>query len=131
MKIKKNGSDEPFVWVDQGNGKGERVARNVGDYVDMKNKLNDAKVKYIIQDYGNFDTQIIKDSVKKKLGCMIVVRWWKEPGSKDTHAIIIQDCNDEKLTLFDPNDIEYNYTVSWNWLRSYWTGYVLVIEGSK
>jgi hypothetical protein len=121
---------EPYVWVDHGNYK-EKVHRGPGDYTAMKQKLDAANVKYRIQETGIFKTDIIKYAVKDKFGCMIVVNNWSGNSPTVPHAVCIQDYDDDKLVIFDPNDLEHNYHITWNWFRSHWTGYVLVVEGSK
>lgn len=121
---------EPYVWVDYG-GRKVKVQRNLGDYVAMKQKLDEANVKYQIQETGIFKTEIIRYAIKSKLGCMIVVKNWYGTSSTEPHAVCIQDYDNDKLVLFDPNNININFHVSWQWLGEHWTGYVLVIEGTK
>jgi len=119
---------EPYVWVNYGDY-WLKVHRSPGDYVAMKQKLDEAKVKYQIQETGIFKTDIIGYAIRNKLGCMIVVNNWVN--TSETHAVCIQDYDDEKLTIFDPNNLKCNYYVTWGWMTQHWTGYVLVIEGEK
>lgn len=126
---KKHWVIEPYVWVNYGTY-WLKVHRSPGDYVAIKQKLDEAKVKYQIQESGIRKTDIISYAIRNKLGCMIVVNDWTEK-STTTHAMCIQDYDNEKVVLFDPNNLKYNYHVTWDWMTKYWTGYVLVIEGVK
>lgn len=126
---KKHWVIEPYVWVNYGTY-WRKVHRSPGDYVAIKQKLDEAKVKYQIQESGIRKTDIISYAIRNKLGCMIVVKDWT--GQTGTaHAVCIQDYDERKVVLFDPNNLKYNYHVNWEWMTQYWTGYVLVIEGVK
>lgn len=121
---------EPYVWVNHGSYK-EKVHRSSGDYLAMRQKLDEANVKYRIQETGIFNTDILRYAIKNKLGCMIVVKNWSGNSPYIPHAVCIQDYDDDKVVLFDPNNLSCNYTVTWDWMSRHWTGYVLVIEGTK
>lgn len=120
-------SPGPWIWIKKSDGSRIKGHRSWGDWDDMQNKLNAAKVKFRIQEWGNFNTEIIKYAIWNKLGCMIVVKDWTGEGG-DNHAMIIQSYDSDNIVLFDPNDIDNDYLVSWGWMLKWWSGYVLVIE---
>lgn len=118
--------DEPYIWVENEQGQKVKTIRNIGDWTDIKNVLNKAKVKYLIQETGIKNTDVIKYAIDNDFGCMIVINV-----KGGTHAIIIQNYDKDKIRIFDPNDPKINYTAGWDWLDQNWTGYALVIQGKK
>lgn len=117
----------PYVWVDYGNYK-SKEHRSPATHRAKVNKLDSLGVKYTYQNYYNYDKTLIKKTIKDGQGCLVVVRWWYN--SKDTHAIVLLDYNDNGVEFLDPNDIDHTYTATHQWFNYYWTGYVLVLNGS-
>lgn len=124
---KKVWEKSPYVMIDYGSYKSLEL-RSPGSHQALANKLNELKIKYRYQSYYNYDKTIIKNAVKDKQPCLVVVKcYWGRP-SNDTHAIILLDYNDDGIHFLDPNDPDYTYTATHQWFNYYWMGYVLVIE---
>lgn len=125
----------PYVWIDYGSYK-IREHRSPATHRAIANKLDSLKVKYRYQDYYSYDKFLLKDAIKNKQGCLVVVKWWKDSNGNaasatnnlDTHAILITDYNKDGISFFDPNDINHIYTATHKWFNYYWTGYTLVVE---
>lgn len=124
---KKVWKKSPYVWIDYGTYQ-IKEHRSPGTARAISNKLDNLGVKYRYQNYYNYDKTLIKNAVKNKQACLIVVRWWKGVPCPDTHAIILLDYNEKGIEFLDPNEIDNTYTASHQWFNHYWTGYVLVID---
>jgi hypothetical protein len=121
---KKTWVADPYVWVYYKKGK-EKEPRCAGGEIAVINKLDQLKVKYRIQRFGNKDTAIIKYAMDNKLGCMIAML----PEAFDgPHAVLLTHFNDKEIKFIDPNDISTPYKVDRAWFDKYWTGYAVVIE---
>lgn len=118
----------PYLWVDYGEYQ-VMERRNTGSHQAMINKLDSLKIKFTHQDYNNFDKTLIKDAVKNKKGCVVVVKHWENAENDDTsHAIVILDYNKNGIIFYDPNDSTSIYEASHKWFNYYWLGYTLVLE---
>jgi hypothetical protein len=117
---------EPYVWINYGTYL-RKEHRSPGSAMAIRNKLNSLKVKYKLQEDGNFDKGVIKDAIWGKTGCIIAVNDWTHK-TMIVHAILITNYDSKEITFFDPNDIKHNYAVSWEWLDRYWTGYAIMLE---
>jgi len=121
----------PYVWVDYGNYK-VREHRGPATHNAFANKLNSLNVSWRYQ--NNYDKSMLKEAVKNKQGCMVIVKWWiNEEGrpltdTSATHAIVILDYNKEGICFFDPNDTDYVYTATHEWFNYYWIGYTLIVD---
>jgi Peptidase_C39 like family len=129
--------DGSFTWFYHGNdGWVKYYAPATVEAVNQT--LKKLQVRYSKQDSGNYDKTIVKEAIKNKKGCMVVVKCWLTNDKKPieykpgmisyNHAIVIVDYDDEGVHFFDPNDIEHIYTGSHEWFNYYWTGYTIVIE---
>lgn len=129
---KKSWEKSPYVMVDHGNYKSFEL-RSPGPHRALANKLDELKVKYRYQNYYNYDKTLLKEAIKNKQGCLVVVKcyWGDSNPQHDTHAIILLDYNENGVHFFDPNDVEHTYTATHKWFDYYWVGYVLVIDGVK
>jgi hypothetical protein len=121
-----------FVWTDYGSYK-KFEHRAPGGVRAISNKLNSLDVKFRYQNYGNFSRSLIKQAIKNKKGCLVVVKVWDdEPLPPDViepaHAIVLLDYNEKGIEFYDPNDKEDIYRVNHDWFNYYFTGYVLVLE---
>ena len=126
----------PYLWTDYGSYK-LKEHRSPGTHRALVNKLDSLNIKYRYQNHYNYSKTLIKEAIKNKQGCLVVVKWWTDDNGKPiadsshTHAIVLLDYNDDGIEFFDPNDTECTYTASHQWFNHYWTGYVLVVEGVK
>jgi hypothetical protein len=123
----KSWEKSPYVMIDYGSYKSLEL-RSPGPHQALIGKLNALKVKYRYQNYYNYDKTIIKNAIKNKQPCLVVVKcYWGKP-SEDSHAIIILNYNDDGIEFLDPNDIKHTYTATHQWFNHYWMGYVLIID---
>jgi hypothetical protein len=118
---------EPYVWVYYKKGK-EKELRCSGSEMAMINKLDELKVKYKIQKFGNKNRDIINYAMEKNLGCLIVVSSEAFEGFENAHAVVLTDYDEKEIRFIDPNDISTPYKVDRTWFDRYWTGCVVVVE---
>lgn len=126
----------PYILTDYGSYK-LREHRSPATHRAIANKLNSLDVKYSYQDHYNYDKSLLKEAIKNKQGCLVVVKWWKDANgnaitamnNSSTHAIIILDYNEDGVEFLDPNHIDRTYSATHRWFNYYWTGYVLVLNG--
>lgn len=118
----------PFaLFKDNGQYKWEPM--NTGSHLALTTKLNELNVKFTYQPFYQYDRKMLKDAIKLKKGCLIVIKGY----SNDTsHAVIALDYNEEsekeRLEILDPNEIKNNYRCAEKWVVDNWLGYILVVE---
>lgn len=107
------------VWVKR-NDAGGTTAR-------AHQELKALKVKYKLQETGNFDTKILEES--KDLGCAIGVRNF--PNEGNMHAVTLIHFDDKICRFIDNNGNCDKYEVTREWFNEHWTGLAIVIYPDK
>ncbi len=96
----------------------------------VREALNKRKVKFKQQDdnprwFGGCNDDIIKEAIKRNLGCVCGVREGALGAS--AHAIIVVDYNDKTVEYIDPNTCTV-WVASRAWWDINWYGFAVFVE---
>lgn len=110
-------------------GNATTYPRNLGYDFTVRNKLNDLKVKYWMQDAGGINRTLLKYAGSH--GCVVGVKEGALKGVKTTHAIVILEYDEEKVEYFDPNSPSTTWVATRKWFDHWWTGMIIIVQNSK
>jgi len=105
-------------------GQWETHERNVGYGYAIRKELDDLKVRYWMQDSGQFKTDLLKHA--KTHGCVVTLK--PSDICDEAHCIIITNINDKNVWFYNCNCPNDKWIASRAWFNYYWTGMVVVLE---
>ncbi len=92
-------------------------------------ELNRLKVRYRLQEHGDLRTGILREAVKKDLGCAVGLRDYPKQG--DYHMVTLTDLDDETFVFVDNINGCKRCERSREWFNNHWTGYTILLYPNR
>lgn len=100
-----------------------------GNSTNVKEEFERLGVKYKLQKHGDYDHEILKESMKLKLGCAVGFKDYPKPGVY--HMVTLTEYNDDDVAFVDNNGDCERVVKTRNWFDKHWMGFAIMVIPEK